>query len=153
MAAATLIASAVGIVILIVTAYIVMGGTIALVEQSVTSQRDLSDRQVQRIHTAVEITGASADDLLKTAFLNVKNTGEETISSPDGMAVFLLHGGGPVYYSNSSGVWWYRISPDIIHPNQLDPDEVMNISVTYTGDQPTWAKVVTENGIYDSAYL
>ncbi|MDD1657341.1 MAG: hypothetical protein LUQ41_02655 [Methanomicrobiales archaeon] len=153
MAAATLIASAVGIVILIITAYVVMGGTVSLVEQATTSQKDLTDRQVERINTGVAITGASADDLLKVVFLDVENTGGETVRDPGEMAVFLLHNGEPVYYTNSSGAWWYRISPDTIHPNQLDPDEVMNISVTYTGDEPTWAKVVTENGVYDSAYL
>jgi flagellar protein FlaF len=153
MAAATLIASAVGILILIVTAYVVMGGTVALVEQSVTSQRDLSERQVERIHTSVEITSASKDDLSKVVFLEVENAGEETIPSPGQMAVLLMHTGEPVCYTNSSGAWWYRISPDLIHPKQLDPDEVMNISVTYTREEPTWVKVVTGNGIYDSMYL
>ncbi|MDD1656500.1 MAG: flagellar protein FlaF [Methanomicrobiales archaeon] len=153
MAAATLIASAVGILILIITGYVVMGGTIALVEQATTSQKDLSDRQVERIHTGVMITGASANDTLKMVFLDVENTGGETVTDLNGMAVFLLHNGEPVYYTNTSGAWWYSISPDTIHPNQLDPDEVMNISVTYARDEPTWVKVVTGNGVYDSAYL
>ena len=153
MAAATLIASAVGILILIVTAYVVIGGTVALVEQGAQSQKDLVDRQVERLHTGVEIAGASSDDATKQVFLDVENAGQETIPDPGGMGVLLMHTGEPVYYTNSSGSWWYRISPDLIHPNQLDPDEVMNISVTYTREEPTWVKVVTGNGVFDSAYL
>ncbi|MDD1634697.1 MAG: flagellar protein FlaF [Methanomicrobiales archaeon] len=153
MSAATLIASAVGILILIITAYVVMGGTITLVDTVTASQKALTERQVDLIHTRIEITGASADDILNQVFLDVENTGSETVTGLDGMAVLLLHNGEPIYYTNSSGAWWYRISPDTVHPNQLDPDEVMNLSVTYTGDTPTWVKVVTENGVYDSAYL
>jgi flagellar protein FlaF len=153
MAAATLVASAVGILILVITAYVVMGGTIALAETVTTSQKALAERVASRIHTGVAITGASANDTLKVVFLDVENTGSETVSGLDEMGVFLLHNGEPVYYTNTSGAWWYRISPDAVHPSQLDPDEVMNISVTYTMDEPTWAKVVTGNGAYDSAYL
>ncbi len=153
MAAATLVASAVGILILVITAYVVMGGTIALSETVTTAQKALSEREAGRLHTSLEITGASAVDALKVAFLEVKNTGSETVRSPDEMGVILLHNGEPVYYTNTSGAWWYQISPDTIHPGQLDPDEVMNITVTYTRDAPTWAKVVTGNGVYDSAYL
>jgi len=153
MAAATLVASAVGILFLVITAYVVMSGTTALVEQVTDAQKVLVDRETGRIHTGVAITGASADDFLKLVFIDVKNTGSETVSGLDDVAVLLLHNGEPVYYTNTSGAWWYRISPDTVHPNQLDPDEVMNISVTYTRDEPTWAKVVTGNGAYDSAYL
>jgi len=153
MAAATLVASAVGILILVITAYVVMGGTITLSETVTTSQKALVGQEAARLHTRVEITGASVVDALKVAFLEVKNTGSETVRNPDEMGLILLHSGEPVFYTNSSGTWWYRISPDAIHPGQLDPDEVMNISVTYTAVAPTWAKVVTGNGMYDSAYL
>lgn len=153
MAAATLVASAVGILILIITAYVVMGGTIALSETVTSAQKNLAGQQTVRLHTSLEITGASVVDPLKVASLQVKNIGSETIRDPDEMGVILLHSGEPVYYTNSSGSWWYRISPDSVHPGQWDPDEVMNISVTYTGVAPTWAKVVTGTGIYDSLYL
>jgi archaeal flagellar protein FlaF len=153
MAAATLVASAVGILILIVTAYVVMGGTIALSETVTTSQKALAEQEAARLHTTLEITGASVVDPLKVTFLEVKNIGSEPVRSPDEIGIILLQSGEPVYYTNSSGTWWYLISPDAIHPGQLDPDEVMNISVTYTGVAPTWAKVVTGNGIYDSIYL
>jgi flagellar protein FlaF len=153
MAAATLVASAVGILILVITAYVVMGGTVALSQTVTTAEKALADREALRLHTSLEITGASAVDTLKEVFLDVENTGSETIGSLDETGVLLMHDGEPVYYTNSSGAWWYRISPDTIHPGQLDPDEVMNITVTYTRDEPTWAKVVTGNGVYDSTYL
>jgi flagellar protein FlaF len=153
MAAATLVASAVGILILVVTAYVVMGGTIALSETVTSSQKTQAAQQAVRLHTAVEILDGVAVDPLKVVFLEVRNSGSETIGDPEDMGVILLHSDEPVYYTNSSGSWWYRISPDIIHPGQWDPDEMMNITVTYTKVAPSWAKVVTGDGVYDSLYL
>jgi len=44
------------------------------------------------------------------------------------------------------------ITPDEVHPGELDPGETLNLSVTYD-IIPTWVQVVTPNGVSGSAYI
>jgi hypothetical protein len=86
----------------------------------------------------------------------VNNTGSEVVGTFDHIEVYLLQDGIPYTYMNQSGPsnWTYTIQPDEIHPNLLDPDEAANITVDYTPSwgNATWVKVITANGVYDSAY-
>ena len=153
MGAASLIATAVGIFLIVLAAYVLVGGIVTSAEMVSAAQKTLSEREAARIHTVVEIINGTVVSTSRLAFIEVKNTGSETITDIDDMEVYLMQDSAPVFYSNVSGDWTCTIRPDRINPKILDPDEVMNISVTYIGPDPAWAKVVTPNGVYDSAYL
>jgi flagellar protein FlaF len=164
MGAGTIIASAIAITLLIITAYVLIGGTLATAKTAVLAQRAMSDQENQKIHTRIEIMNASTNLGDHTTFIEVKNTGSEVVGEFDHIEVYLLQGGTPYTYTNLSAPnnWIYRIlNPDLIHadtihPGLLDPDEVANITVPYDdtkGEPPTWVKITTANGVYDSAYI
>ncbi|MDD3111880.1 MAG: hypothetical protein PHU26_06265 [Methanofollis liminatans] len=159
MSAGSLIASAVAIIMIVVAAYAVIGGTLVTAEVVADAQSDQVRQQEARLHTAIAIVGHTLDAGASTLYLDVENTGSETILAFDEMAVFTLTGGSaPVYHAyedgGGSGTWsWLSIEPDTVHPHALDPGEVMNLSVRYDGTAPEWAQVTTPNGVYDSAYL
>jgi flagellar protein FlaF len=164
MGVGTIIASAIAIILLIITAYVLIGGTIVAAKTAVLAQRAISEQENQRIHTRIEIMNASTNLGDHKTFIEVKNTGSEIVGDFDHIEVYLLQGGVPYTYTNLSAPynWMYRIlnpdliNPDMIHPGLLDPDEVANITVPYDdskGEPPGWVKVTTANGVYDSAYL
>jgi len=164
MGVGTIIASAIAIILLIITAYVLIGGTISAAKVSVMAQRAISEQENERLHTRIEIMNASTNLADHLTLLEVKNTGSEIIGDFDHIEVYLLQNEVPYTYTNLSEPhnWMYRItnpdlvSPDVVHPGLLDPDEVMNITVPYDdakGEPPAWVKVTTANGVYDSAYL
>ncbi|MDD1662309.1 MAG: flagellar protein FlaF [Methanomicrobiales archaeon] len=155
MGAGTVIASAIIIVLLIITGYVLIGGTLTSAQIVMAAQRAAAEKEGQRIHTQIEIFHASTNTTSTQAFIEVNNTGSEVVRDFDHMEVYLLQGTEPYTYTNLSGSWTYTISPDVIHPNLLDPDEVANITVLYdpAGGDPSWVKVTTANGVYTSKYI
>jgi flagellar protein FlaF len=164
MGVGTIIASAIAIILLIITAYVLIGGTLSTAKTAVLAQRSVSEQENQRIHTRIEIINASTNLGDHTTFVEVKNTGSEIVRDFNHTEVYLLQGGTPYTYTNLSAPynWVYRIrSPDLIHgdtihPGLLDPDEVANISIRYDdarGEPPAWIKIAIANGVYDSVYI
>jgi flagellar protein FlaF len=156
MGAGTIIATAIAIVLLIITAYVLIGGTLSTARVVALAQKAAAEREAERIHTRIEIFSATTNVTDARTYLEVNNTGSVVIRDFGHMEIFLLQGGIPHTYMNRSGQWnWtYTISPDMVHPMLLDPDEVANISVSYDqalGD-PTWVQVTTANGVYASKY-
>jgi archaellum component FlaF (FlaF/FlaG flagellin family) len=156
MGAGTIIATAIAITLLIITGYVLIAGTLSTAQVVAMAQQAAAQRESQKIHTRIEIINASTNTTDSKSFVEVKNTGSEVVGDFGHMEVYLLQGGVPYTYTNQSVLlfWTYEINPDRVHPNLLDPDEVANITVPY--DQmlgaPTWVKVTTANGVYDSAY-
>jgi len=163
MGAGTIIASAIVIVLLIITGYVLIGGTLATAQIMMAAQRAAAEKENQRIHTQIEILNVSANLGSSQALIEVKNTGSELIRDFDHMEVYLLQNQTPdayipYTYTNLSVPFNYIyriIPPDLVHPGLLDPGEVANITVLYdaTRGDPSWVKVTTANGVYDSAYL
>jgi flagellar protein FlaF len=157
MGAGSLVTTAVSIVLLVIVAYAIIGGTLVTAEVVATAHKDQVQVQESRLHTSIAIVGHTAD--AGTLYLLVENTGSEPVLDFDRMTVFTaVEGTTPVYYPYSTaggaGTWsWVSIQPDTIHPHELDPGETINISVMCEGNQPDWAQVTTPNGISDSAYL
>jgi archaellum component FlaF (FlaF/FlaG flagellin family) len=156
MGAGTIIASAIVIVLLITTGYVLIAGTLSTAQIVMAAQRAATEKERQQIHTRIEIFSASTNTTASQTFIVVNNTGSEVVGDFRHMEVYLLQGGVPYTYTNLSVPWnWtYAIQPDQVHPNLLDPDEVANITVPYDPSlgNPTWVKVTTANGVYDSAY-
>ena len=158
MAAASLVATAIGIVLLIVTAYVLVGGTLTATETLMNAQSEMTDTRTRMLGTSVTITGWNGT--VNPLLLDVENTGSEAIMDLEFMDVFLLHDATPIRYpyseSGLTGSWSsVSISPDLIHPGQWDPNETLHIQVQYEAGSPVpvWAEVVTGNGAVDSTYL
>ncbi|MCK9278635.1 MAG: flagellar protein FlaF [Methanoculleus sp.] len=151
MSAGPLIASGVGILLLVATAYVLIGGTLATTEVMVEAQSNLAIHQEARMRTAIAVQNTSIAD--STLFVEVKNTGSEPVVDVSSVDVYLQSEGVPVYipFGNWSKV---SITPDDVHPDEFDPGETLNLSVTYQEDvNPTWVQIVTPNGVSSSAYI
>jgi flagellar protein FlaF len=158
MGAATMIATGIAIILLILTGYILIGGTLSTARIVALAQQAAAEREAQRMHTQIRIHSAVTDTSSCQTVIEVNNTGSEVLGTFDRWEVYLLQDGTPYMYLNRSAGgpnWTYFIEPpDQVNPGLLDPDEVVNITVPYEsarGDA-TWVKVVTANGVYDSAY-
>ncbi len=158
MGAGTIIATAMALILLIITGYVLIGGTLSTAKVVTLAQQAAAERDSQRMHTRLEISYAATNTTSEETFILLNNTGSEVVRDFAHMEVYLLQGGVPYAYLNQSGQWnWtYVISPDLVHPNMLDPGEMVNITVPYDPDPlkgpPEWVKVTTANGVYDSAY-
>jgi flagellar protein FlaF len=156
MGTASLIATSVAILLLVITAYVLVGGTLATAEVVIAAQRDAANHQEARIRTGITITHTLHVANASTLYVLVENSGSEPVADFDHLDLFLADGGAPVYYPRGAGAGtWSLVSidPDVVHPGVLDPDEAMNISVLYTGGAPAWVQASTGNGICDSVYV
>lgn len=155
MSAGPLVASGIGILLLVVTAYVLVGGTLATTEVVVEAQSNLAMNQEVRMRTAIGIQNTTIVDN-QTLYVEVKNTGSEPIVDLSSVDVYLQIENAPVYVPYGAGLFhWNKenITPDEIHPGAFDPGETLNISVPYDIDaNPTWVQVVTPNGVSCSAY-
>jgi archaeal flagellar protein FlaF len=153
MAFASVLTSAIGILLLIITAYVLVGGTLATTETVVNAQTDMAALHVKMLGTSIKIESTNVSGPA-TLDISVRNTGSEPIIDLVHMDVLLMSAGTPpVLYTKDSGWRLDSISPDTVHPQQWDPGEVLNMTVTYTGAGPDWVQVTTGNGAYTSAYI
>jgi flagellar protein FlaF len=155
MAAASLVATAIGILLLIITGYLLAGGIISLTGTMVSAERDATSLSAKTAGTSFRITETSGNS---TLMLTLNNTGTERISNYQSMDVYVMAGGAmpELYlYNPSGGIGWQIgcIHPDSVFPGSWDPGETMNITVTTDGGPYTWVQVTTPNGISASAYL
>lgn len=146
---ATIIGAIVGVFLLLVVAYLLIGASLITAEVVMTAQRDMTEVQTDRTGTSIAIDGhqISADNT--TLYLQVKNEGTTVIENPDQMDMFLATSTG----TQTREEWQLiGISPDLINPGFLDPGEILNMSVTID-TLPIWVKVATPTGTDASAYL
>jgi flagellar protein FlaF len=157
MGAGTIIATAIAITLLIITGYVLIGGTLSTARIVALAQQAAAAQETQRIHTQIEIFSATTNTSTSTTFIEVNNTGSEVVRNFDHMEVYLLQNGTPYMYRNQSGPgsWTYTIEPpDQVNPGLLDPDEVADITVSYdqTKGNATRVTVITANGVSASKY-
>ena len=152
MAAASLVATALGIILLLVTGYVLVGGALTSSQVMMEAQKDMTAAQVEMLGTGMEIQGVSTSPL----YIQVLNSGNIPILDFDHIDIFLFQSGANptrIEYSSGGEVnTWKKvdINPDAIYRNQWDPGEVLNISVTYSGPTPGAVQITTANGV--SAY-
>ncbi|PKL64258.1 MAG: hypothetical protein CVV32_09975 [Methanomicrobiales archaeon HGW-Methanomicrobiales-3] len=161
MAVAEIIGAAIGVLLLVVVAYILVGSTLTTAEVVVAAQNDLTLQHEQRLRTSLTITSEIPPDDFAFNF-SVKNTGSEIISNFAHMDILTSDGaelGYTAYTYQKEGMpgpgYWSvtRIENDYLHPNSLDPGESMWCMVTFSGNPPIWFQVTTANGVSASAYL
>ncbi|MCU0632818.1 MAG: hypothetical protein MUC66_07575 [Methanolinea sp.] len=152
MAAASLVATAFGIIIIIVTAYVLAGGTLLTSEVVTTAQKDLTDIHVKMLGTSMTVLSNTTDGTY--FYIQILNDGREPIRDYEHIDVFLYYsssGWSRFTYQNTTPPFadhWAKegISPDIVYPHQWDPGETLNMSVAYSGI-PGYIKIVTGNGV------
>jgi flagellar protein FlaF len=152
MAAASLVATAFGIIIIIITAYVLAGSTLATSEIVTTAQKDMTEIQLKMLGTSLEIGEAPAN-LTSPLSITLSNTGNEPIRDFKNMEVYLFFPGtGPVLYKYSPGGgdgWWNDSrSLGYFYPTQWDPGETMTMIITYSeSSTPIGIQVTTPNGV------
>ena len=148
MSAGPLIASGIGVILLVATAYVLVGGTLATTEVMVEAQNSLVVQQEIRMRTAITIQDATIEG--QTLYVDLKNTGSEPIVDVAAIDVYIYRDGTPHY----TGDWTVvDISPDDIHPGMLDPGETLTLAIRFEGNSPGYVQIVTGNGISSSAYV
>jgi flagellar protein FlaF len=160
MAAAGIIGTAVGLILLIVVAYVVVGATLTTAETVTNAQKDVTLQNQMRIGTAFTIT----DEIFNNSIIyaNVTNTGNEIIRDFNHMDILVYDnasgdfdvctydktGGG------SPGSWdisnYYL---DYIHPSELDPGEKFQFRINTQTTSPKWFQITSGNGVYASAFV
>ena len=161
MGSASLIATAISLVLLIVTAYVVVGGILAATDIITMSQAERFNLQESRMGTSIDIFDITVSNETNSLNLIINNSGREKISQFKYMDIYIINQGTQpilIPYTTAPGTdnTWFvsQITPDLVHPNELDPGESVTMTVTYAaGIAPVWIKVATPNGVYDSAYI
>jgi archaeal flagellar protein FlaF len=160
MAVAELIGAAIGVLLLVMVAYLLVGSTLSTAELVVTAQKDVTLQQEARMHTQLSVTDQKNANSIITA--NVTNTGTEIISDFNHMDVLVYDTGLNSYQfctydaqgGSTSGTWIIANRyNDFIHPNELDPGEKFQVQVFSSGNNPKWFQFTTANGVYASGFL
>lgn len=157
MAVAEIIGAAVGVLLLIVVAYIVVGSTLSAAETVSNAQKDLTHLNEARLRTGITINKTETDVSGQGLNFTVTNTGNELITDFTHMDILIetSDSGGYQHLSynggtcGTAGTWciYGSIVPDSMHPTQLDPGEKMWVWATFAGTGPEWFQVTTGNGI------
>jgi len=156
MAVSEIIGAAVGILLLVIVAYIVVGSTLTAAETVATAQKDLSLQNEARLGTSIVINRSEISNTTSELDFSITNNGNEIISDFSHMDIYTWKGApGQGYVNNVFGTGWTidHIDPDFIHPMQLDPGEKMWVRLKFDTDKPVWLQVTTANGVYASAYV
>ena len=163
MAVSELIGAAVGVILLVVVAYVVVGSTLFAAETMANTQKDLTLLQETRLRTAFVITDQvnKTDSSSYIIYANITNTGTEIISDFKHMDVIVYDKQDNDYkicnydpVDISPGHWQF-IPPatEFIHPYELDPGEKYQIQIYSDGQVPRWFQLTTANGVYASGFL
>jgi flagellar protein FlaF len=162
MAGADVIEAAIGITLLIVVSYVVIGSIMTTAEVVSNTQKDMTLLQQERLGTAIGIPAANYRPTYVIPGgrmdFQIKNTGNQIINYTTMEVIVTWGTGAPVFYTYGngySGTWHcIGINPDTIHPKLVDSGEVLDGRI-YDGmgdppGQPDAFGVVTSNGIINS---
>jgi len=158
-AVAEIIGSAIGAMILIIVAYLLVGNVLWTAEVVSNAQKDLTHLSESRLRTDITITNVTLSG--PAVNLTIKNTGNEVVTDFPHSDVLLYPIGDAtgyqVYIYNATdtaapGSWTKSILNDYVHPGELDPGETMYVNAYFTGSTPLHFDVgfCTNNGVYAS---
>jgi flagellar protein FlaF len=160
MAAAGIIGTAVGVILLIVVAYVVVGATLTAAETVSNAQKDVTLQNQMRIGTAFTITDGIHNSSI--IYTNVTNTGTEIIRDFNHMDILVYDNVSADYRictydttgSGTPGTWYISdYYQEFIHPSELDPGEKFQFRVNTQGTSPEWFQITAGNGVYASAFV
>lgn len=163
----TVIASMLSVAILLLAFYVCSSGGFYMADVLANSVMEMQENENEIMKTEIEITNISANEA--GIFVSLNNTGSTKVGDYDYMDVI-------VKYSNTSGIaktiWvpyqgdsdaledkWTvgNISPDLVNPGILDPDEEMKLQIilddSLKNGSKNWIMVATPNGERTSIYF
>jgi flagellar protein FlaF len=156
MAGAEIIGAAIGVLLLVLVGYIMVGSTLSSAEIVASAQKDLTMQNEARLRTDIAVFSPYPPNGAGTFNFSLNNTGNEIIGDFSHMDIFSSNSSSSEYqryiYDRSGisgqGTWTIiKFDRDVIHPSMLDPGEAMWICATYAGDKPKWVLVTTGNGV------
>lgn len=161
MGAATVVASAIVFGLVIIIAYIIVGTSLQTIDVVTSAQSKLTESQEERMRSSIEIWNSSFDNWAQEVYINITNSGSETLKDFEYWDLYIFDTDElePKLYSYKAGTasWgeWNitSISPDIINPGLLDPEENAGITIKHYHGTPPWVKIATPTGISDSWYV
>ncbi|MGD0535548.1 MAG: hypothetical protein ABR999_08965 [Methanoregula sp.] len=156
-----LIGAAVGLILIIIVAYVLVGSTISVAETMASAQQDMTHLQEIRLDTKIEVTDVKVTG--DTVSFNVKNKGGQTITDFTHMDVLLWNGDAPPLlcslesgspYSVSWGAGGITSDGGYTTPHSLNPGDTLTGSISLPSTSgfcvppENWKiKVVTVNGV------
>lgn len=161
MAVAEIIGAAVGVMMLVIVAYILVGSVLTTTDVVLNAQKDCTLLQGARLGTTIEIASYGNSTFDPWLNFNVTNNGNEMITDFEHMDVFIFTS-SPLQHltyeaSGDNSGKWRKIGiysgptlndAEVIHPNQLDPGEKMWVCATYNNaDLIKWFQITTGNGV------
>lgn len=152
-----IIATAFGLFLIILTAYMVLDGISSLSYSLSDSIKKIQDEKNEQLKTSLKMESTKKEG--NYVYLNLSNTGSSKIREFQRMDVIISNTStkNSSYLSYKKGTllqeeWNFTVYKDYINPGILDPGEGMNISVlTYSNPNIAW--VATPNGVVASSYL
>lgn len=173
MAGADVIEAAIGITLLLIVTYVVLGSITTAAVTVSSARKDITLQNEARLDTAIHISNARftvvSDPNHKFTF-DLQNTGSEPIQDFNRTDVFLsISGEIPVRYSFAADkvgiggdvndkTWSYMtISPITINPSVLDPGETMTVQINnfliyVYPHPPASVTVIAPNGVSAVSY-
>jgi flagellar protein FlaF len=169
MAVAEIIGAAIGVMMLVIVAYVLVGSVLTAADVVNNAQKDNTLQQEIRLGTHFEIMNPVYGENTATRIvkfnISINNIGSEVIRDFSTMDVFTYKFEGTGNYQhltlNSDCItpetWCYRVLGNGIQ-TQLDPDKTMVINATLSNPlllNPLYntIRVVTGNGVYDSTTI
>lgn len=161
MAVSEIIGAAVGVILLVIVAYVVVGSTLFAAETVTTAQKDLTFQQEARMRTAISISDQKNESTMIVA--NITNSGSEIIGDFKHMDVIVYDKDSGLYDictftgdAVTAGHWGIsQYYNDFIHPHELDPGEKYQIWIQPPASftTPKWFQITTANGVAASAFV
>ena len=145
MAFGEIIASAIGITLLIITAYVLVGGVLTTTQVAMNAQSEMTAVHMQMLGTAITIDPSEKGNSSLT--VHMRNTGSEPIDllhtnvfirGQNSVPILIPKGKEPV-----AGTW----SVDPVTKVQWRPTEVLNMTVMYEATTPVIFQITTGNGV------
>jgi len=164
MAVADLIGAAVGVILLVMVAYLLVGSVLSTSQIVTNAQKSATLLEEQQLKTnlAIEEPAITGDSQYSTIDINcsILNTGTIVISDFTHMDVIVYDNSTNQFqlypYSSSGSPDTWTITnrgSNTIHSLSLDPGAQYQILVRTSGSSPSWFQVTTGNGVYASASL
>ena len=152
MAAASIIGSAVGMLLLIIVAYVIVNSVIYSADVVTTAQNSATSLNEVRLNTHMSLNKTLIGLQPEGLHFSVTNDGNEIIYRLDQMQVYTWDGELANYYTyyNPSvpGNYWDATTVEgTYHPNHLNPGEDMTVTVLGLTSIPTKFQITTNNGI------
>ena len=168
MSSASVIGTAISLVLLTVLAYLMIGLVFTTSETVSSVQTQQVNALEDRLMTSISIVNTSLPRYVgdySEIYAEVENTGKTTLSNFKNWDVIVKVASASLQvepkvciYNNNSAVnrWNCVIEPDLLSPGQLNPGEVMNMSIRIEDSDSESAStrmlhITTPNGVSASA--